>query len=229
MDTNLRVLLAGAIRHTDSLGDAHLSLALECAIRAGAIIRAGWEGGLDALCVKEKGVGDLVSVVDVQAESAVLDLLAERATGDLILSEETRQHTKPEKGKRMWIVDPLDGYDYICVCCIVCATYVLFTRSTFRTASFVFHTNPELVSVLIALYDGDLHRVTHAVELFPIGDHVWALYARLGGGAFVNGSELRVPESVKVQKSVVVYKYANTNPLVIGPPLPRLGEHESLQ
>lgn len=75
----------------------------------------------------------------------------------------------------MWIVDPLDG-----------------------TACFVFHTNPELCSVLIALYDCDLARVTHGVELFPIGASPKAVYARLGKGAFVNGSPLRVPAQVCV-------------------------------
>lgn len=75
----------------------------------------------------------------------------------------------------MWIVDPLDG-----------------------TACFVFHTNPELCSVLIALYDCDLGRVTHGVEVFPIGDSPRAVYARLGKGAYVNGVRLAVPSQVRV-------------------------------
>ncbi len=114
-------------------------------------------------------MGDLVSQVDVNAERAIIDLLRDRAPSDLILSEETMQTTKPEAGRRIWIVDPLDG-----------------------TACFVFHTQPELVSVLIALYDCDLKRVTHGVELFPLGDAPKAVYARLGKGAFVNGVALRV-------------------------------------
>lgn len=146
MESELRALLVAATEHVASLGDDNLRLALECGIRAGTHIRTGWEGGLEALQVKDKGVGDLVSEVDVRAEAAVLELLRRERGADLILSEETLQNTTPQAGKQMWIIDPLDG-----------------------TASFVFHTNPELCSVLIALYDCDQGRVTHAVELFPIG------------------------------------------------------------
>ncbi len=146
MEPQLRALLLAATDHVASLGDDDLRLALECGVRAGGHILTGWEGGLEALQVKEKGVGDLVSEVDVRAEAAVLELLQCERSADLILSEESLQSTAPQPGKRMWIVDPLDG-----------------------TASFVFHTNPELCSVLIALYNCDQRRVTHAVELFPIG------------------------------------------------------------
>lgn len=199
MEGSLESLLADAMRHVDTMGDSDMRLALQCGLAAGAYIRQGWEGGLGSLGVKDKGVGDLVSVVDVNAERAVLDLLQAKlryfaccfflfgcssscscvrdisAPNDLVLSEETQQGTKPQAGRRMWIVDPLDG-----------------------TACFVFHTQPELCSTLIALYDCDLGRVTHGVEVFPIGRTPRAVYARLGKGAFVNGTKLSVPSEVCV-------------------------------
>jgi fructose-1,6-bisphosphatase/inositol monophosphatase family enzyme len=175
---SLSSLLTAATAHAEQLGDADLILALTLATAAGEFIRDGWNGGLGALGVTEKGVGDIVSVVDVKAEKAVLDLLAKERPQDLILSEETRQETKPEKDRRMWIIDPLDG-----------------------TACFVFKMSPNLVSVLIALYDCNLGRVTHGVELFPIGDEPKAVYAVLGRGAFCNGERLSIPDMVKVPLS----------------------------
>lgn len=178
----LRALVHSALEHVASLGDDDLTVAVECSVRAGDHLRTGWEGGLEALMVQDKGVGDLVSAVDVLAEAAVLELLQSHVTTsrDLILSEETRATTQPEPGRRMWIVDPLDG-----------------------TASYVFHTQPELVSVLVALYDCDMRRVTHAVELFPLGPNPRCVYARLGRGAFVNGQPLRVPQAVQVFRAGV--------------------------
>jgi len=40
--------------------------------------------------------------------------------------------------------------------------------------------------------------VTRAVELFPLDPSPTVLYAVLGGGAFANGEQIGVPESVKV-------------------------------
>lgn len=147
-------------------------------MRAGAFIRDGWNGELDDLEVADKGLGDLMSAVDLKAEEAILGLLRASCAGDLILSEETLQTTAPVAGKRMWIVDPLDG-----------------------TSCFVFRMSHELVSVLIALYDCDLGRVTRAVELFPIGDQPRLVYAMLGVGAFCNGAQLSIPKSVQVPLS----------------------------
>ena len=90
-------------------------------------------------------------------------------------SEETETQTHPEKGRRMWIVDPLDG-----------------------TACFVFRQAPNLVSVLIALYDCDLERVVCGVELFPIGPKPRLLYAALGKGAWADGRRLSIPKAVQV-------------------------------
>jgi fructose-1,6-bisphosphatase/inositol monophosphatase family enzyme len=177
-ETQLRLALIQGLSHIAQLGDKDLSVAVEAAVRAGAFIRDGWTGELDEQEVKEKGLGDLVSLVDLKAEEAVLGLLHAACPEDLILSEETLQATKPEPGKRMWIVDPLDG-----------------------TSCFVFRMSQELVSVLIALYDCDVGRVTRAVELFPVGDRPRLIYAVLNGGAFCNGVPLSISESVQVPLS----------------------------
>ncbi len=223
-ETQLRLALVSALAHVAALSDVSLSIAVEAAVRAGAVVRDGWRGELDDLQVADKGkkkegkkkkkkknwrfidesrdyrkgttlmnsvifspinsqssflgLGDLCSVVDVRAEEVALAHLRAAAPDDLVLSEESLQHTKPAPGRKMWIVDPLDG-----------------------TSCFVFRMSNELVSVLIALYDGDLGRVTRAVELFPIGEQPRLVYAMLGGGSFCNGVALNIPQSVQVPLS----------------------------
>lgn len=174
-ETQLRLSLVQGLSHAAQLADQDLSVAVEAAVRAGAYIRDGWNGDLEELEVQDKGLGDLMSAVDLKAEEAILSLLRAACPQDLVLSEETLQATKPAPGKRMWIVDPLDG-----------------------TSCFVFRMSHELVSVLVALYDCDAGRVTRAVELFPIGERPKLVYAILGKGAFCNGAPLSIPGSVQV-------------------------------
>ena len=57
--------------------------------------------------ITKKGVIDLVTEADVQAEKAVLDILKHHFPEDGILTEEAGTHQK--NAKRVWIVDPLDG------------------------------------------------------------------------------------------------------------------------
>jgi fructose-1,6-bisphosphatase/inositol monophosphatase family enzyme len=177
-ETQLRLQLVDGLSHVASLCDQDLSIAVEVAVRAGSFIRDGWSGEIDDLEVQEKGLGDLMSLVDLRAEEAVLGLLRAQCPGDLILSEESLQNTTPQPGRRMWIVDPLDG-----------------------TSCFVFRMSHELVSVLVALYDCDRGRVIRAVELFPVGPAPRLVYAVLGGGVYCNGSAISVPAAVKVPLS----------------------------
>ncbi len=67
-ETQLRLKLVEGLAHVASLCDRDLSLAVEAAVRGGSFIRDGWTGELDDLAVQEKGVGDLMSLVDLKGK-----------------------------------------------------------------------------------------------------------------------------------------------------------------
>jgi 3'(2'), 5'-bisphosphate nucleotidase len=67
----------------------------------------------DGLSIADKGVNDPVTEADHAANRAILQVLAGRAPGDPILSEESpplEEGVLLESGReRLWVVDPLDG------------------------------------------------------------------------------------------------------------------------
>lgn len=77
-----------------------------------AAMRFYGRAGLD---IREKGVDDPVTEADHAADSAISAVLAELAPGDAIRSEESSPSVPPDaefaeaRGRRGWIVDPLDG------------------------------------------------------------------------------------------------------------------------
>ena len=77
----MEALCAEAVSHAQTLG-ADVKVAVEAALAGGAALRTGWKG---TETVSEKGLGDLVSSVDVAAETAVLAVLRAARPGDLIL------------------------------------------------------------------------------------------------------------------------------------------------
>lgn len=93
--------------------EADLALARSLAERAGALILSRWDTELQ---VDHKGVVDLVSEVDLAAESLILKGLAEARPQDATLAEEEtgeglaqRADLLSSRGGRVWCVDPLDG------------------------------------------------------------------------------------------------------------------------
>ena len=91
-----------------------LYTAVLAAQAAGEIIRDGSE---KLNVVEQKGVGDLVSEVDREADRVACDIL--RAASELpILSEELNADQSTTND--MWIVDPLDGSSaYLMSACLV--------------------------------------------------------------------------------------------------------------
>jgi myo-inositol-1(or 4)-monophosphatase len=84
--------------------EKELQVASAAAREAGKILKRRFGGPLN---VRKKGVIDLVTDVDLQAEKAVLQLIRARFPSDRILAEESGgQGQSPE---RTWIIDPLDG------------------------------------------------------------------------------------------------------------------------
>ncbi len=92
-------------------------LAREAALRAGAIIREGFEKPHDTV---RKGGRELVTEVDRASEEAVIALISSECPDDLIIAEETAPELA--QSARAWIIDPLDGtnnyahgYPFFCV------------------------------------------------------------------------------------------------------------------
>jgi myo-inositol-1(or 4)-monophosphatase len=86
--------------------ERELSLALEAAREAGAILRRHYEQGTEAW---EKSADNPVTLADLEADKAIADRLGAAFPDDAILSEETiRDDSRLEKS-RVWIVDPMDG------------------------------------------------------------------------------------------------------------------------
>jgi 3'(2'), 5'-bisphosphate nucleotidase len=86
-----------------------LRTAAEAALRGGGAAMSHY--GSERLAISEKGVDDPVTAADHAANDAIHEVLAARAPGDPILSEESPPPAETETGPgtRLWIVDPLDG------------------------------------------------------------------------------------------------------------------------
>jgi myo-inositol-1(or 4)-monophosphatase len=72
--------------------------------RAGEILRRGYGKEIQ---VTQKGVIDLVTEIDRQSESLLLEEIRSRFPGDRIISEESGAHSGSDCC--VWYVDPLDG------------------------------------------------------------------------------------------------------------------------
>ncbi|MEM7313013.1 MAG: inositol monophosphatase [Planctomycetota bacterium] len=144
------------VEHAGSIGPL-LQLAIRSAKVAGEIVSGG---ATRRNTIEQKGVGDLVSDVDREADRVACELL--RSESDLpILSEELNADQEPTED--MWIVDPLDG-----------------------SGAFLMAAGPQYPSVLIALRQGGETQV--GVCHFPLtGD--W-FYAQKGRAAWFNGKRL---------------------------------------
>lgn len=142
--------------HSLTISD-QLHTAVLAAQAAGAIIRDGSE---KLNVVEQKGVGDLVSEVDREADRVACDIL--RAASDLpILSEEL--NADQTTSNDMWIVDPLDG-----------------------SSAYLMSAGPHFPAALIALRENGSTRL--GVVYFPLTDQ-W-FYAEKNCGAWHNGERL---------------------------------------
>jgi myo-inositol-1(or 4)-monophosphatase len=83
-----------------------LSVAVEAARAAGAIVRRWYEGNYT---VREKGRNSPVTEADLEANHCIHALVRDAFPTDGWLSEETRDSEERLAKARVWIVDPLDG------------------------------------------------------------------------------------------------------------------------
>ncbi|MCL7970338.1 MAG: 3'(2'),5'-bisphosphate nucleotidase CysQ [marine benthic group bacterium] len=86
-----------------------LRTAGEAALRGGNSAMEHY--GNETLAIAEKGLNDPVTAADHAANEAIHEVLAIRAPGESILSEESPPpaETTTDARSRLWIVDPLDG------------------------------------------------------------------------------------------------------------------------
>lgn len=142
-----------------------LRVAAEAAYAGGVIIR---ERNKEEVAIEEKGIGDLVSLIDREADQAICETLRRLRPEDALLSEELHPNIDHSLCERLWVIDPLDG-----------------------TAAFLFGLPTEMVSVLIALRVQGETEV--AVAYFPLTDEWY--YAVRGGGAWKQNIRLSVPSA----------------------------------
>lgn len=83
-----------------------LSVALEAAGRAGALLRDGRPADLGVAATKSSPI-DVVTEMDIASEKLITGLIAERRPDDGVLGEEGAA-VEGTSGVR-WIIDPLDG------------------------------------------------------------------------------------------------------------------------
>lgn len=135
--------------------------AARAALAAGQIIKAGYQ---QVHKIDAKGVGDLVSQVDFEADKAATAILRSANPELTIISEELNPDAGDESTD-CWVVDPLDG-----------------------TTAYLMKAGPQFSSVLIALRHSS--ETTLGMVYFPLTDE-W-FYASRGHGAFKNGKRLEL-------------------------------------
>ena len=140
-----------------------LQFAAKAALAAGQIIKDGYQSchQIDA-----KGVGDLVSQVDFDADRVATDILSEAYPDTTIISEELN----PDAGNAQadaWVIDPLDA-----------------------TTAYLMKAGPQFSSVLIARRQAN--DTTLGIVYFPLTDE-W-FYGARGQGAYKNGQPLKLPQ-----------------------------------
>ena len=159
-----------------------LQLAAAAAQAAGQIIKDGYARShkIDA-----KGVGDLVSQVDFDADRVATDILSKANPGLTIISEELN----PDAGDAQtdaWVIDPLDG-----------------------TTAYLMKAGSQFSSVLIAKREAG--ETTLGIVYFPLTDE-W-FYAVRGQGAFKNGQPLKLLQKDRklAECWVEMNQYGNIN------------------
>lgn len=153
-----------------------LQLASSMARQAGELIRSRWG---TSVRVEHKGEIDLVSEVDLAAEALILNALRVARPQDDVLAEESASGDQmigalsPTSG-RVWCVDPLDG-----------------------TTNFS-HGFPHFCTSIALLVGG---RAQVGVIYDPLRD--WLFSAIMGGGAWLNGSQLHVSHQGELRRALL--------------------------
>jgi len=105
-DASLRPAPASRAGEEKPASDFHLAACVAC-VRAGGRVLMDYWGKRGSYAIHEKGRNDFVTVVDREAEEAIVRLVRERFPDHAILAEES----PPSEGTvgYHWYIDPLDG------------------------------------------------------------------------------------------------------------------------
>lgn len=162
-DQPTRERVTPGMRYKTELDTAEIA-----ARKAGEIIKKSYSM-LKPSDVSEKRLNDMVTVVDLESQEAVVSILRERFPDDYIIAEENLD-PKVNKGidratSRRWYIDPLDG-----------------------TTNYI-HAFP-IFAVNIALEEPGDEGMVVGVTLDPMRDEFF--YAVRGNGAYLNGEKIHV-------------------------------------
>ncbi len=151
---------------------SHIALiAIEAALQAGEILRQGF-GTHFAISSKE-GKHNLVTEYDHKSEKAIIAFIKSHFQDSQFLAEESGS-TGVDKGKILWIIDPLDG-----------------------TVNFA-HQIP-IFSISIAAYNG--HDIIAGVVYQPITHELFV--AEKKRGAFLNGQKIAVSDVSQIDMAML--------------------------
>ena len=150
------------------------AVAEDAARAAGAFIQTH-AGELEVSAIRDKGIHDLVTFVDEEAEHIIARHLREAFPNDALLGEETAaEDVRPAIEGRRWIVDPLDG-----------------------TTNFIHGVPPYAVSIALQvgadLVVGVVYDVAHH-ELFV---------AEIGHGLTLNDKPATVSETANIGEALI--------------------------
>lgn len=145
--------------------------AIEGALLAGRIHRRYFR---HPVSIAKKGITDLVTTADLEAERAFRDLIAARFPNHDVLGEEGASADDPPRASHRWIVDPLDG-----------------------TTNFA-HGLPHF-AISIAYYEQGQPRC--GVIYNPIREDWYVTEA--GQGAWYNGRRVQVSNETSLSQSLV--------------------------
>jgi len=141
-----------------------LRVMMQAALQAGEIVR---EGSQREQTVTEKGLGDLVSELDIACDRTIQDVLRQAFPDDPILSEELAPETSVFDGS-CWVIDPIDG-----------------------SSALLFHAGPDLPAVMIARLERGI--AEYSVVYFPLTRELF--YAVRGHGAYKGADRLQCSAS----------------------------------
>jgi myo-inositol-1(or 4)-monophosphatase len=184
-----------------------LQCAVEAAQTAGTILKEGF--GTRFKTENKEGIHNLVTEYDHKAENAIIELIKSKFPSHTFLAEESGESGVKSilKDEVRWIIDPLDG-----------------------TVNFA-HNIPIFCVSVAAELNGEI--VAGAIYQ-PITDELFT--AEKDGGAFLNGTLLKVTETNLLKDSILVTGFpynVSENPhgcidhfaqlLKLGLPIRRLG------
>lgn len=129
--------------------------------------------GLSNEHVRDKGLNQLVSFVDIESERMLVDGLQKLAPGSTFVTEENTI-TQNQKSDRYWIIDPLDG-----------------------TTNFLHGLGAFSISLAFV----NMGEITHGVVYVPEWNEMFS--AEKNKGARLNGNPLLVSTSASLSESLI--------------------------